>query len=168
MVVAPVSWLGVSSPSQAMQTKPPVNRIADGTHHVEETATMARKHRNKPDISIPKYLKSHEVTDSFAYLSMSLAAKVLFDVLCKLRNRLRNSNEDDSFWRSDGQLILDSGLCRNALKRARHELISRGFLHWQSLLTDKHHEPRYYILDGLYNIGDDLDSLKKLYTHLPF
>jgi hypothetical protein len=114
-----------------------------------------KRKRTKPDGVTPKYLKSHSVGESPQFKSLSYAAQAFFDVLCRLRNRLRCSDEDESFWRSDLQLMRDSGMPRNTMKRARQELVDGGFLHWQSPLREKHKEARYYVLDDIYEKPED-------------
>ena len=114
-----------------------------------------KRKRTRPDGITPKYLKSHTVGESKEYKRLSYAAQAFFDVMCRLRNRYRSSEEDESFWRSDMQLMRDSGMPRNTMKRARQELVEGGFLHWQSHLGEKHKEARYYVLDDIYEKPDD-------------
>jgi hypothetical protein len=107
------------------------------------------------------YPKSRRIAESPEFKQLSHCAQVLYDVLCRLRYALRDPDQDNSFWRTDQMLLADSGLVRNAMKRARKELIETGFLVWQSHLDDRRRIGRYYLVDDMHKQDDDPDALKK-------
>jgi hypothetical protein len=107
------------------------------------------------------YPKSRMITESTEFKALSFGAQVLYDVLCRLRYALRDTDMDNSFWRTDQMLLADSGMVRNSMKSFRLELIQNGFLIWQSHLDDKRRIGRYYLIDDTHKQDNDDDALKK-------
>lgn len=105
---------------------------------------------------------SHTVLDEPTFKILSFSAQLLFIRLCKLRNRLGDASLDQSFWRTDRQLLADTGFTRNTLKASRLELIDRGFLVWISRLDEsRRFGPRYYLMDDIHEREADSDALKR-------
>lgn len=87
---------------------------------------------------------SHEVVESDTFRRLSPGAKLLYFVLCHLRNRY--AGENGVFFRSDRDLLRDMGYSHpNALVRARKELLRSGFLRWKKGRPPK--EATLYQLD---------------------
>jgi hypothetical protein len=105
------------------------------------------------------YPKSRSIAESPEFKALSSGAQVLYDVLCRLRYVMRNTDDDNSFWRTDLVLMRDSGMSRNALKRARTELIKEQFILVKH--NSNHAPPLYYILDNVHKAPHDKDALKK-------
>lgn len=107
---------------------------------------------------------SDTVVDSLAFKDLPLTTQMLYVRLCRLRSEYRDHLMDDSFWRTDLQLIRDTGFSRNALKSARNQLVERGYLVWMSHLDfneGKSRGPRYYVLDDIYKNKKDKDALSQ-------
>jgi hypothetical protein len=102
----------------------------------------------KPDKFV---MVAHATLEDKYFKALPESAKTLFLYLCKCRNRLGNPEDDFSFWRTDQQLITDTGFSRNQLKRSRKALIGGQFIWWASYLPEgKSKGPRYIIMDTLF------------------
>ena len=108
---------------------------------------------------------SHLLLEDPNFKKLQPNSQMLFIFLCRLRNRYGNRKDDMSFWRTDSQLISDTGFSRNQLKRARKGLIKAGFLWWASYLNEaKQFGPRYVLMDLLYQKPIELTGLSIMNT----
>jgi hypothetical protein len=72
---------------------------------------------------------SHAVVESPEFLSLKPSAVKLYVVLCHLRNRY--ADKDGIFYRSDSDLVADTGMSKPTIVEARRELLQKGFLRWR-------------------------------------
>lgn len=72
---------------------------------------------------------SHKIVETKEFLGLSLSAKILYFFLCKLRNRY--ADEEGIFYRSERMLLKDSNLSLASIRRARKELLQKGFIKWK-------------------------------------
>ena len=72
---------------------------------------------------------SHRVFESENFRSLKPGAKVLYMTLCHLRNRF--GNRDGIFFRTDRDLMIDSGLAQSTISEAKQELIDADLLRWK-------------------------------------
>lgn len=136
-------------------------------HHPEPGAYLSGGEdvvKKKEYDASPYFRISHSVLEERAFKKLPASAQVLFMHLCRLRNRLKDKRKDNSFWRTDQQLLRDTGLHRRTLLRAKIALVRHGFMYCVSYLDEvKRFGPRYYVLDNVYSIPDDKDALKRIH-----
>lgn len=68
----------------------------------------------------------HEILESNRFKRMKISSKYLFVILCKLKNRFGDS--EGKFFRRIDDLMVDSGLGRSSITRAKKELVKEEFL----------------------------------------
>ncbi len=72
---------------------------------------------------------SHSTCESEVFLMLRPATKVLYLILCKLRNRY--GDKDGIFFRSERELADDSGLSLETVSISKQELIGAGLVRWR-------------------------------------
>ena len=96
---------------------------------------------------------SHRVVEHEKFKKLKPGAKVLYMILCHLRNR--HGDEDGVFFRTDRKLAVDSGLNSDTISKSKQELIRAGFLKWRK------GGPRRACL---YQINDKNSYVRKIST----
>ena len=72
---------------------------------------------------------SHKVIENEKFKSLKPGAKVLYMTLCHLRNRY--ADKSGIFFRTDRDLMCDSGLSSRTIAASKQELIKGRFLRWR-------------------------------------
>lgn len=72
---------------------------------------------------------SHKTFESGVFKELKPGTKILYMTLCHLRNRF--GNKDGVFFRTDRDLVDDSGLAPATIAASKKELIQAGFLRWK-------------------------------------
>lgn len=72
---------------------------------------------------------SHKVFESEFFRTLRPGSKILYMTLCHLRNRLGDKN--GIFFRTDRDLVIDSGLAMSTISESKQELIQAGLLRWK-------------------------------------
>lgn len=81
---------------------------------------------------------SRRIFQGESYEGLSVNAKWLYVVLCELEHRF-TGEKDDFFFRSNNDLVKDTGLSLATLKRAKKELLQTDLIQtWQ----------KHFIIDG--------------------
>ena len=88
------------------------------------------------------YRVSHLTIEHDAFRALSPNAKLLYFYLCKHRNRYQRNKS--YFMRSDNQLVNDTNLSRNTIRRSKNELIHNRFI---LAVAGKGKRTKYQILD---------------------
>lgn len=110
------------------------------------------------------FMISHGPFTDPKFVALKPTAQILYVHLCRLRNICngKKKTSDHSFWRWDSTLMLETGLTRSTLYRARDDLASSGFIFVEKEGRGK--PPTYTIIDLLYEEEmtkhRDKDSLK--------
>ena len=72
---------------------------------------------------------SHKVFESERFKKLKPGAKILYMTLCHLRNRY--ADKDGIFFRTDRDLMVDSGLSSRGIASSKQELLRFRFLKWR-------------------------------------
>ena len=106
--------------------------------------------KKKPTKDKAYFKCNHVIFESDILLHLDGSAFKLYTILCKLRNKYEQKLDyGGTFWRADSQLMNDTKLSRNALKKARQELIDAGLIWCSSNLKERKLGPRYILFDYL-------------------
>lgn len=89
---------------------------------------------------------SHKIVDSQQFKKLKPSSQILYLHFCRLRNRFAGGNSG-VFFRSDKQLVEDTGLSHFSVFTARHELLKKGFLRWKQ--GRAHRACRYQVVDNI-------------------
>ena len=112
--------------------------------------TYPKKRNKKPTRNNAFFKCNHVIFESDSLLDLDGSAFKLYTILCKLRNKYEQKlDEGGTFWRADSQLMKDTKLSRNALKKAREDLIQAGLIWCSSNLKERKLGPRYILFDHL-------------------
>jgi len=98
---------------------------------------MKRKEGNYLQLSRLLFRDDNEKFDSLSY-----QAKWLYVVLNELEHRFSGTQVEDYFWRSNQDLVNDTGMKLSTLKAAKKELIDKDIvqtwkMHWRDKKTEK-------------------------------
>jgi hypothetical protein len=118
---------------------------------------MPRKPKDPPHFQVCK----HTFKDP-DFKRLSKVSQLLFVHLCYLRNCHGDKTNSHSFYRSDLNLIADTGYSRNTLKDCIAELISAGFITTECKLSGRKRESiTYHLMDRIKKeTKPDKDALK--------
>lgn len=71
-----------------------------------------------------QFFVPHNIIEEDRFISMKISSQMLYIHLCRLKNRLKS----DEFYRDLKTLSRETGMHINTLKRAKKELIKKGYI----------------------------------------
>lgn len=95
----------------------------------------------------------HEVLEDPKFKRLKPSSRILYCVLCKLKNRYENDN--GYFWRSMEMLTEDAGIGMRTLKTAKKELKTFGYIEIErgKYTHSRMRCPDYYKVNGYKEMG---------------